>query len=382
MSKLYIAVATMVGSIIGAGVLGLPYVFSQAGLVSGIAHVLGIGLLLMIVNLALGEIILRTKGNHQLSGYAEKYLGKRGKLLITLTILVQLYGALIAYTLGEGTSMTNLIGGSSIVYSFVFFVLLSVLAYRGLKAVGFAEIILITGLGAVVLLVSFLGIPHMTNTIPAFGSNPFMPFGIVLFSLYGVSSVPLVKELMNRDKKHMKHAIVLGSIIPALVYILFALVVASIVGVDGFNALSMDDRIASAALQQTVDGALSFLTLLFGIVAMGTSFLVSVIVVQEIFQYDYGWSKDKAFGIAIIPPLLVVIIDAFIVDIANFISVLGITGALGGSITAILILGAYFSARRNGDRKPEYSMHFGHVIIGVLVALFAIGSIMQIASLF
>ena len=382
MSKVAIAATTMIGSIIGAGVLGLPYVLSQSGLTSGMIHLFGIGLLLLIVNLALGEIILRTKGNHQLSGYTGKYLGKWGKHIIAGAILIQLYGALIAYIIGEGTSFSSLLGGSSVVYSLLFFVVMSFLAHKGLKAVGWSEFFLIVGLGIIVILVSLMGIPHMEHTIPNVGEQPLMPFGIVLFALYGISSIPLVKEFLTRDRKHMRSAIIIGSLVPIVIYATFSFVVASIVGVDGFNALGADDRIASAALQSTIDGVLSIMTLLFGIVAMMTSFLVGLIVVKEVFVYDYKMNKHAAFYLAILPPLGVFLLDAFVVDIANFISVLGFTGAIGGSLTAILILLTYFKARKHGDRTPEYSMDFTHIVVWILMAVFATGSIIQIASLF
>ena len=345
-------------------------------------HIFILGLILLVVNLALGEIILRTKGNHQLSGYAGLYLGKWGKTLITIAILIQLYGAMVAYTIGEGTSLSTLLGGSSVVYSLVFFFIASALAYRGLKAVGWSEFFLIFGLGVIVILVSLLGIPFMQHEVPLQGASPFLPFGIVLFALYGVSSIPLVKEFLSHDRKHMKNAILIGSIVPIIVYAVFAFVVVSIVGVAGFDSLSVDNRIASAALELSVDGVLSILTLLFGIIAMITSFLVSVIVIKEMFQYDHKLKKNTSFLLAILPPLGIILIDAFVVDVANFISVLGFTGAIGGSLTAILILLTYFKARKEGTRTPEYSMDFTHIVIWSLMGIFVIGSAIQIASLF
>ncbi len=71
----YKAIATLIGTIIGAGVLGLPYVISQAGFNLGLILILIIGLAVLYMNLFYGEVVLRTKTAHQLAGYAEKYLG-------------------------------------------------------------------------------------------------------------------------------------------------------------------------------------------------------------------------------------------------------------------------------------------------------------------
>ena len=105
------AIATMVGTIIGAGVLGLPYVVSQAGFLTGMITILGVGLVVLLLYLYLGETVLRTKGFHQLTGYAEKYLGKWGKGLMTFAMVFGTYGALIAYLIGEGEALAAIFGG-------------------------------------------------------------------------------------------------------------------------------------------------------------------------------------------------------------------------------------------------------------------------------
>ena len=62
--------AVLVGTIIGAGILGIPYVVAKSGFVIGAVHIILIGIIMTIVMLYLGEITLRTKANHQLPGYA------------------------------------------------------------------------------------------------------------------------------------------------------------------------------------------------------------------------------------------------------------------------------------------------------------------------
>ena len=77
--NLFEAVATLVGFVVGAGILGLPFVFSRAGFWTGVLNVIVIGAAVLVLNLMLGEISLRTKQSHQLSGYASKYLGHKWK---------------------------------------------------------------------------------------------------------------------------------------------------------------------------------------------------------------------------------------------------------------------------------------------------------------
>ena len=86
-TQLIAAIATLVGTIIGAGILGIPFVVSKAGFLTALPLIVLIGLIFVVVNLCLGEITLRTKGVHQLTGYMEKYLGKSGKFLMMLSMI-------------------------------------------------------------------------------------------------------------------------------------------------------------------------------------------------------------------------------------------------------------------------------------------------------
>lgn len=69
---------TLSGTVIGAGILGLPYVFAKSGFLFGLFWLLVLGIITLYTFLCLGEISLRTKADHQLPGLAGKYLGKGG----------------------------------------------------------------------------------------------------------------------------------------------------------------------------------------------------------------------------------------------------------------------------------------------------------------
>ncbi|MEK6816901.1 MAG: aromatic amino acid transport family protein, partial [Nanoarchaeota archaeon] len=59
------AIATLVGTIIGAGVLGIPYVVAKSGIKIGLVHILLLGIAILFINLYVAEISLRTKKTHQ-----------------------------------------------------------------------------------------------------------------------------------------------------------------------------------------------------------------------------------------------------------------------------------------------------------------------------
>ena len=124
-NKLIESSATLVGCTIGAGVLGIPYVMQKSGFLIGMLDMFAIFILFLMLNLMLGEISLSTKKTHQLSGYLEKYVGKVGKLLMTLALIVSVMGAMFAYLIATGNFLSTLINNSlkySFIYSIIFFV--------------------------------------------------------------------------------------------------------------------------------------------------------------------------------------------------------------------------------------------------------------------
>src|SRR5680860_118827 len=82
--KYVVATSVLIGSCIGAGVLGIPYVAAQTGFFVALAYIFLVGWLIYIVNSFLGEVVLRTKGDHQLIGYVERYLGMKARHVICL----------------------------------------------------------------------------------------------------------------------------------------------------------------------------------------------------------------------------------------------------------------------------------------------------------
>ena len=102
------AVFIITGMTIGAGILGLPYVIARSGLAVGLVLVVLWGLVMLLLNLMLGEIAVRTEGNFQLPGFAGKYLGQWAKNLMSVIIVFSGFGALLAYIIGEGQTLAEI----------------------------------------------------------------------------------------------------------------------------------------------------------------------------------------------------------------------------------------------------------------------------------
>jgi tyrosine-specific transport protein len=378
-NKLWMASATLMGTVIGAGVLGIPYVIAQSGLLLGIINLLVVGAAQLILHLCLGEITLRTKGLHQLSGYMEKYLGKLGKHFMAFSMIVGIYGAMTAYIIGEGEIIKTIFGGNPIIYSLIFFAIVSFIIFAGLKATGRAEMV-VTGL--MILVVLAIGIFSFKNINVNYFSgihwqSIFLPYGVILFAFVGTAAIPELREQLIKEKKKMKKAIFLGSLIPIAIYLIFALIVVGLIGLTNFNTLAPNDRIATIALSIFTNQGLGLAANIFAGFAMFTSFLGLGLALRQMYEYDYHIKKIWSFFITIIPPIII----AFS-GLANFIGILAFSGAIAGGVDGILIMLAYWKAKRHGQRKPEYTIRIGKVVTALLILMFSLGIIYQLWQTF
>lgn len=368
------AVAILIGTIIGAGVLGIPYVVYQAGFLTGIIMILGLGIALLMLHLYLGEIALRTKQKHQLTGYAEKYLGGWGKKLMFLSMLIGMYGALTAYLIGVGSTLRAILGGYEILYCMGAFIILAIIVYLGLKAVGKTELYMqsITILLLVAISVYALFFVRGKNLQGFNITKVFIPYGTIFFAFLGTSAIPEMREMLRKEAKLMKKAILIGSIIPIILYALFAIAVVGVVG-NSFEFLGANGGIATVALGEVLGEKINILGNLFATFTMATSFLTIGLAMVWVYRYDYKIKKQTAWAITMFFPLVLALSG-----LTTFLKTIGVVGAISGGITGILIVMMHKRAKKLGDRKPEYSIKHYTLLSYTLLALFVLGIILTL----
>ena len=372
MAKTLHATTALIGTIIGAGILGIPYVIMKSGFLIGIIHIIIISILMIITMLYLGEIALRTKHNYHLTGYAEKYLGRKGKILMLLSLILGIYAAILAYLIGVGESLSHLIFSSSsytLQIGIIVWFFMSILSYYGLKALEEGEFlgvmtIIILIITIIVLFINKIDINNLTQ-IPAQNLlSYFIPFGVILFAFLGYTTIPEVERILGKHKKEMKRSILLAILICTIVYIVFPIIV---IGLKG----SQTPQIATIALGKPF--------IFLGILTMLTSYLALSIALIDSFRFDFNQTKTKSWFYTILIPLILFILLTKTKS-ANFTKVLGIGGVVSGGLAAILILLMTNKAKIKGDRKPEYSIPTSKLLTIILILIFAIGTIAELIN--
>ncbi len=381
MNKHYLAaIATLLGTIIGAGVLGIPYVVAQAGFFVGALNIVVLGFVALMVYLYFGEVVLRTPGNHQLSGYAEIYLGKWAKYIIMFSMMFGIYSALIAYVIGEGYTLTSLLGGNPMYWMIAYLFVISIFVYFGIKAVEKSEMVLGVCMLAVVAIIIGLLIPHISaSNLNHFNiSRFFLPYGVVLFAFLGMSAVPELKEELINNRKLMKSAIIIGVLIPLFIYFLFALTVVGSIGLENFNALAPDERIASIALDIFFPGSgFALFGNLFAFFSMSTSFIALGMALKQMYVYDFKIKNSTAWALVCFVPLAIALSG-----MTHFIEAISLSGIVSGGIDIIIILLMAGVAKKMGKRKPEYSIPINIPVSIVIIILFFVGIVWHLKDFF
>jgi amino acid permease len=362
--KFWSAVFTLTGTVIGAGILGLPYVFAKSGFGIGIFWLLLLGLVMILTNLYFAEVCLRTKGNHQLFGYAKKYLGKFGSRVTFVIVIFGVYLALLAYLIGEGQSLSRFFTGSldySFYFAIGFWVLMVLILRGGLRDLKKVESWGVIGIILVVIILAAWKAPHV-QAGNLFYNNPvnfFVPFGVILFALSGFFSVPELRMGIKGKENSLWKAIIMGMLIPIVLYAVFSGV---FIGVLGENVSEV--------------ATLSFgnILVLLGILTMLTSYVVLGFVLKDTFQYDLKYPKITSFFFTSGVPLLLYLVLNYYGRL-SFVDTLDIGGAVSTSLAAILVLIMGLRAKKMGNRKPEFSMPLNWFIVLILSAIFLIGII-------
>jgi amino acid permease len=380
--NLYQAIATLIGFTIGAGILGIPFVIAKAGFITGIIDIVLIGLAILLINLYVGEISLRTKGNHQLTGYAEKYLGKGCKWIMAFTMIFGMYGALIAYIIKEGEFLSKvfspILGGNQIIYSIFFLILASIFIFRGIKAIEKGELYMVIAILIIIVIFGFFAFPKISiENLSVFSPTKFfVPYGVILFAYLATAAIPELRVELSHNKKQFKKAILIGSLIPIIIYSLFALFV---VGVTGTKSITDG---AIIGFGNILGNNMLILGLIFGTLTMATSFIGVGLALKEMFNFDFKINKTLSSIYVVVIPLIIALILILIKTTNPFFRVLDITGVLAGGLAGILVVLMHWNARKKGDRKPEYQIKASKIIGSLLMIMFIYGIISEIINFF
>ncbi len=317
--------AILVGTLVGAGVLGLPYAASKVGLIPAIGILMGIMLLMLLTSFIVLKLSAEM-GGAQISTIAQNSLGKTGGWIMYLSIMIMGFGAFLAYIAGMGSIFTNLFGVNETIGAILFWILASFVIYLGLEASGKTELIM-----SLLLLVIFIGvtvmlIPHarLENALYVDFTGIFSMIGVVIFAFGFHSVIPDVYRGIGSYKK-TKKVIVLAFVIPTIIYAVFMIVFLMTFGKN-------TPQVATQGLEAIYNGMGKIVGNVLPLIAITTSYIGLGLAQQSNSKEFLGLKKPAAWALVAVPPIVI-----YLAGVKNFADVLSFSGNTG-SLMAFIIL--------------------------------------------
>lgn len=332
------------GCCIGAGMLGLPVLSALAGFQPSVVILLLSWFFMLTTGLLFLEVTLWFKDEVNIVTMADRTLGFIGKATAWIVFLYLFYCLMVAYIAGSGSLFADFaqeIAGIALpswVGSIICTILLGIFLYFGTKTADLLNRFLMLGLiGSYVALV-ILGAPHVSLEFlkhDDWSKALFvLPVMIVSFGFHNL--VPSLATYLNHDVPRLRRTIILGSVIPLLVYLAWQALILGLIPVEGeggFREALDKGQMATQALKNAV-GIPSVVDLAqyFAFFAIVTSF-VGVALSFIDFLADGLHIKKNAFGklllclLVLSPPLVFAIVYPNI-----FLEALNYAGGIGAVI--------------------------------------------------
>jgi amino acid permease len=359
-------VVTLTGGIMGVGFLSLPYIALRSGIWVMFFYLVALTGLVLTIHVIFGKICLVTPDFKRWPGFVEFYFGRASKFLILPLIITGTFGVLVVYLIVGSQFLTAtfapIFGGNQVLYVLIYWGLAALLVFWGVGVIAKFDFWVLIFLSLALVIILMRGGEHMSlgNLLARSDgwrlSDLFLPYGAILFSLWGTGLIPEVEEMIAFKKQMLTRIIAMSILIPAVFYLLFIVLVLSITG----------DQTTEAALTGIRDtlgnGSISFI-LLMGVASTFLACVASGLLLKKVFMYDMGISELPSFLLVSGIPLVL-----FFMGFNSFIPLISFIGGVLLGVEGVLILIIY---HKIGGKK---------IVIFPIMAIFILGIIYSVVN--
>jgi tyrosine-specific transport protein len=364
------------GTSIGVGMLALPVATAEGGFLPALVIYTICWLFMLCTGLLILEACIWMPNDSNLITMTHRLLGKTGRACCWVLYLFLFSCLMVAHVAGGGGVVSQLMGGAPSWVSMVLYVLIfAPVVYLGTRWVDRLNLVLMVGIAVTYILfvsssVSYVDVHLLTNVK---WSKAWLALPVV-FTAFGYQSlIPTLMTYMNRNVKKVRLAIILGTMIPFVIYIVWELLILGIIPLQGKNGL-MDALSKGHDAVYPLGQYLNNPTLLsigqaFAFFALTTSFIgISIAFVD--FLADGLKVKKKGLGKLGLCALIFVI--PTIISIINphiFLQALGLAGGIGVALLlgVIPILMVWAGRYYQGHSLLHQQLPGGKILLSILL---------------
>jgi len=371
-------IGIIIGTNIGAGVLGMAFAARKVGYVPLLVCLIATCMLCIITMLYVAETCLRTRQNLQLSGLSRKYLGPFGGWLIFIAVAANSYGALIAYISGSGNILADFFGQYGLTPqqgSLLFFVPAALVLYLGLKALGVAEKLISVGMVLIVCLLIGATVIHPdSHWVHLWQSQWQYVVPIFNLAVFVFGAQFLVPELVrgNLQTPERIPRLIIGGMMLTLV--LVAAIPASVIALVGLDNLS---EVATLSWGRSLGQWAYYVANTFALLAMLTSYwgLGGCLFTNIFDQFRLGDEANRRNRLIVLAVVTLPPIAFAYSGFSGFVNALYFAGTFGGVLMGIIPILLLNAARKSGDRQPAFTCGwYAHPLLQAFIVLVFVSS--------
>jgi tyrosine-specific transport protein len=222
---------------IGVGMLALPVATGPAGFIPSMTIYLICWAFMLCTGLLLVEIGLWMPKDSSFISMANTLLGPSGKVIFWIVYLFLFLTVMIAHTAGGGAVLSDIMGwslptwGSTVIYTAI----LAPVVYLGANSVDRLNLILISGV--ILCYAAFVAVSISEVDLSLLERSHWAKSWVALPILFTAFTyqviIPTLMTYMERNVKKIRLAIILGSTIPLVIYLIWQVVILGIIPAEG-----------------------------------------------------------------------------------------------------------------------------------------------------
>lgn len=288
-SKELRAYFVILSTIVGLGVFALPYAFSKSGYLFLFWSIF-LFFAFFILHLLFGEILFQTDKKHNLPGLAGIYLHPFLKHLVWFFDYFGMLGVFLIYFIALKEFWSIILPNIDPLIIKLLFALFNL--YFIFKEISFFakfETFLSLSILVIFLFISLFLLPklNLENIFLTLKNtqDQILPYGILLFALSGTSALPIVYDLIGKNKKSYLKINFWALFSVILLYLAYTFVVVGFLG-PGVSEESLQSL--ASYLPKT------FLILSIILVTLNITFVDFAFYLKRGLIYDYGLNRNFA----------------------------------------------------------------------------------------
>jgi len=378
------------GISIGVGMLALPVATAEAGFIPSLFIYALCWLFMLCTGLLILEVSIWMPKDSNLISMAKHLLGKWGKRACWVLYLYLFSCLMIAHIAGAGNIVEQLSRGSLPFWAgtVLYVILFSPVVYLGTLWVDRINLLLIVGILVTYLVFAGSSFQYIDfSLLSRIGwSKAFFALPVV-FTAFGYQSlIPTLMTYMNRNVKKVRLAIILGTAIPFVIYVVWELMILGIVPLEGPGGL----RVAFQQGQNAVTPLGIYLHApfllsvgrIFAFFALTTSYMGIAIAFVDFLADGLkvpkeGWHKlglcTLIFGI---PTIISLIDPSIFLQALSFAGGFGVALLLGAMPILMVWAGRYYL----GHSLAHQQLPGGKIFLGLLMVFVIFEIAIQLCS--